>query len=162
MINTNTCYIIIIIIIIILYRCTIYSYFSSVEAAQANITLPRRKTINLTEAKEEKIMTFPKFLKSLDVIKNTDIDDCKTVMAATLLNIYFKSQVVNSAEFFIIFGLIRNTKSQRVLHCVQSLAILSAFFKSKQLILKEKRLMTVLLTAMRSGCEDADRVQYYW
>ena len=90
---------------------------------------------------ESEEMQFLKFLKSTVTDKSTELDleQCKTVIAATILNLCLKAPVVTSDEMSMLFGLMKNTKSQRVLYCVQSLAILSCHFKTKQFLIKERR-----------------------
>ena len=52
-------------------------------------------------------------------------------------------------------------KTIRVLHCVRAMANVSQNMKAKMMLAKETRLIPVLVDAMRSGCDEAERVQHY-
>lgn len=86
----------------------------------------------------------------------------KELTAATLHNLAIKRPVVTPGLLLVILGLARNCKTLRVLHCIRSLAHMSAHPKSKVMLNKEARKILPMLTvSMRCGCEEAERVQHY-
>jgi hypothetical protein len=108
-------------------------------------------------------ISFRQYIRERDFTHtgSNTVDIGKDIVAATIVNVCMKAPIFGSSDMSMIYGLMKNTKSRRVLCCVHTLAILSSQFKTRHFLLKEKNLITVLLTAMRSGCEDADRVQFY-
>ena len=86
----------------------------------------------------------------------------KELTAATLHNLAIKRSVVTPGVLLVLLGLARNCKTLRVLHCIRSLAHMSAHPKAKVMLNKEARKILPMLTvSMRCGCEEAERVQHY-
>jgi hypothetical protein len=86
----------------------------------------------------------------------------KELTAATLHNLAIKRSIVTPGVLLVLLGLARNCKTLRVLHCIRSLAHMSAHNKAKVLLNKEARKILPMLTvSMRCGCEEAERVQHY-
>lgn len=86
----------------------------------------------------------------------------KELTAATLHNLAIKRSIVTPGVLLVLLGLARNCKTLRVLHCIRSLAHMSAHPKAKVMLNKEARKILPMLTvSMRCGCEEAERVQHY-
>ena len=83
------------------------------------------------------------------------------LVAATLHNLSLKRAVLGAGVLTSVLSLIKFSKELRVLHCARALANFSTHAKAKLSIAKEKRLVPILTAIMRSGCEEADRVQHY-
>ena len=85
----------------------------------------------------------------------------RALTAATLHNLALKRSTLGPGVLISIMSMLRNNKSLRILHCVRTLARASVHPKSKIALTREKRLIPQLTALMRSGCEEADRVQHY-
>lgn len=85
----------------------------------------------------------------------------RALTAATLHNLSLKRAVMGPGILSSLMSLLRNCKTIRVLHCVRCFANITQHPKAKIQLAKERRLVPVLTATMRSGCEEADRVQHY-
>eukprot|EP00605_Chrysophyceae_sp_TOSAG23-4_P002036 GSChrysophyteH1.ASY1.ANO1.2255.1 assembled CDS len=85
----------------------------------------------------------------------------RALTAATLHNLSLKRATLGPGVLLTIMAMLRNNKTLRILHCVRTLARCSVHPKSKTSLTREKRLVPALTAIMRSGCEEADRVQHY-
>ena len=85
----------------------------------------------------------------------------RALTAATMHNLSLKRATLGPGALTTIMRLLKNNKTLRVLHCVRALARCSVHPKSKTALTKERSLIPMLTATMRSGCEEADRVQHY-
>ncbi len=85
----------------------------------------------------------------------------RALTAATLHNLSLKRATLGPGVLLTIMAMIRNNKTLRILHSVRTLARCSVHPKSKTSLTREKRLVPALTAIMRSGCEEADRVQHF-
>ena len=85
----------------------------------------------------------------------------RALTAATLHNLSLRRAILGPGVLLTLMTLLRNNKTLRVLHCVRTLARVSVHPKAKTALTKEKRIIPALTAIMRSGCEEADRVQHY-
>jgi hypothetical protein len=85
----------------------------------------------------------------------------RAITAATLHNLSLKRAALGPGTLTTLMRLLKNNKTLRILHCVRMLARVSVHAKAKLALTKEKSLIPLLTAVMRSGCEEADRVQHY-
>jgi hypothetical protein len=85
----------------------------------------------------------------------------RALIAATFHNLSLKRASIGPGVINCLFSLIKNCKTIRVLHTMRCLANISTHNKAKVALSKERRLIPLLTTTMRCGCEEADRVQHY-
>jgi hypothetical protein len=85
----------------------------------------------------------------------------RALTAATLHNLSLKRATLGPGTLTTLMRLLKNNKTLRVLHGVRMLARVSVHPKSKLSLTKERTLIPLLTAVMRSGCEEADRVQHY-
>jgi hypothetical protein len=85
----------------------------------------------------------------------------KAITAATLHNLSLKRPVMGPGVLLTFMSLLRNCKTSRILHVARALANVSTHPRAKLALAKERRLIPMLTSTMRGGCEEADRVQHY-
>jgi hypothetical protein len=84
------------------------------------------------------------------------------MIASTLHNLSLKRPVLGAGVLALLLALMRNTKNERVLYCVRTLANISTQSKAKHVLAKERKLIPFLTAIMRCGCKFAEKVQQYW
>ena len=114
---------------------------SSTQSIKVNITAATTTTMQVTE---------------------DELELGRNLVAASLHNISLKRAIIGAGILTLIMNLMRNTKSSRVLHCARTLANFSGHAKSKLILAKDTKLISLLTSILRCGCEDAERVQHYW
>lgn len=86
----------------------------------------------------------------------------KELTSAIIHNIALKRPTLAPGVLSMVLALSKNCMSLRVLHCVRALAMMSVHSKSKVALSKEsRRIIPMLTVSMRSGCAEAEKVQYY-
>lgn len=86
----------------------------------------------------------------------------KELTAAIIHNIALKRPTLSPGVLSMILALSKNCMTLRVLHCVRAMAMMSVHSKSKVALSKEsRRIIPMLTVSMRSGCAEAEKVQYY-
>lgn len=98
------------------------------------------------------------------IVSNIDLKTSemgRSLIAATFHNLSLKRASIGPGVINCLFSLIKNCKTIRVLHTMRCLANISTHNKAKVVLSKERRLIPLLTTTMRCGCEEADRVQHY-
>jgi len=95
------------------------------------------------------------------VFTKIDGELARALTAATLHNLSLKRAVLGPGILTSIMSLLRSNKTIRILHLCRTLANVSVHPRAKLALTKEKRLVPMLTATMRSGCDEADRVQHY-
>ena len=90
-----------------------------------------------------------------------DSDLARALTAATLHNLSLKRPVMGPGVLLTLTALLKNCKTTRILHVARTLANVSTHARAKLALAKERRLIPLLTSTMRGGCEEADRVQHY-
>ena len=81
--------------------------------------------------------------------------------AATLHNMSFKRSVMATGMLSTLQNMLKGCKTARALWVVRCIANLSAILKTRTALAKERKLVTILTVLMRSGGDEAERVQHY-
>ncbi len=81
--------------------------------------------------------------------------------AAILHNMSFKRSVMATGMLSTLQNMLRGCKTARALWVVRCIANLSATLKTRTALAKERKLITILTVLMRSGGDEAERVQHY-
>jgi hypothetical protein len=95
-------------------------------------------------------------------ITSDEIELGQDMIASTLHNLSLKRPVLGAGVLALLLNLMRNTKGERVLYCVRTLANISTQSKAKHILAKERKLIPFLTAIMRCGCKFAEKVQQYW
>jgi hypothetical protein len=96
----------------------------------------------------------------MSVVKTTS-DEGKDIVAATLHNLSLKRALLGTGILPALVSFTRNCKSIRVLWVARSIANMSTYPRSRATLAKEKKLIPCLSGVMRTGAQEADRVQHY-
>lgn len=99
---------------------------------------------------------------SSTTITSEQIELGQDLIASTLHNLSLKRPVLGAGVLALLLNLMRNTKGERVLYCVRTLANISTQSKAKHILAKERKLIPFLTAIMRCGCLFAEKVQQYW
>lgn len=97
----------------------------------------------------------------MSVIGTMNNEEGKNVIAATLHNLSLKKALLGTGILNTLISFIKNCKTIRVLWATRTIANLSSYSRSRANLAKEPTLISCLTNIMRTGCEEADRVQHY-
>lgn len=96
----------------------------------------------------------------MSVVK-TLTDEGKDLVAAILHNLSLKRALLGTGVLGALVSFLRNCKSARVLWVSRAIANMSNYPRSRAILAKEKKLVPYLSSIMRTGSQEADRVQHY-
>ena len=96
----------------------------------------------------------------MSVVKSLT-DEGKDIIAAILHNLSLKRALLGTGVLAALVGFLRNCKSTRVLWVSRAIANMSSYPRSRAILAKEKKLVPYLSGIMRTGSQEADRVQHY-
>jgi hypothetical protein len=94
-------------------------------------------------------------------VVTTATDEGKDIIAAILHNLSLKRALLGTGVLPSLVGFTRNCKSIRVLWVARAIANMSSYPRSRAILAKEKKLVPCLSGVMRTGAQEADRVQHY-
>ena len=95
-----------------------------------------------------------------DPIKDSE-EVVMDIAGAIIHNLSLKKAVIDHGILSCLLFFSKNCKSSRVLHSVRCLANISMHSKGKLALTKERFLVPILISCMRYGCAEAERVQHY-
>lgn len=96
----------------------------------------------------------------MSVVTSTS-DNGKDIIAAILHNLSLKRALLGTGVLPSLVSFTRNCKSIRVLWVARAIANMSSYPRSRAILAKEKKLVPCLSGVMRTGAQEADRVQHY-
>eukprot|EP00602_Paraphysomonas_sp_CaronLab_P009882 CAMPEP_0185036078 /NCGR_PEP_ID=MMETSP1103-20130426/28517_1 /TAXON_ID=36769 /ORGANISM="Paraphysomonas bandaiensis, Strain Caron Lab Isolate" /LENGTH=1549 /DNA_ID=CAMNT_0027573461 /DNA_START=157 /DNA_END=4806 /DNA_ORIENTATION=- len=99
--------------------------------------------------------------RMLMTVVKTVTDEGRDVIAAILHNLSLKRALLGTGVLGSLVSFLRNCKSIRVLWVSRAIANMSSYPRSRAILSKEKKLVPCLSGIMRTGSQEADRVQHY-